>query len=343
MFQDPLCDHVQHNCNIADARHAANYTLCTYLMKMREYYRWEKGCAYDEILPKEDVGAWVAERESLWEELEEANYVPIEVAGKQYDPFDTDAINKVLADKGMVYSGGIGHKAMPHFFLGELETAREYEGYQITISAQECARDLSAPPAMTLGNTIFIRKESIRRMLWEKFQEWQWHKYENAMAKALQHYDFENNMVAELERMTQIELESVVLHEIGEIKSANLLGEGWKPLLLAAAGTRLELMLRAAKDLFADALSTLPMLLQNNHIASIDFYAANMTALRKDLCPSFADQYAAWQADQDENKLVDWVKASAEHWQNVLTQALAKHQNDGSLVDIETLLETNRL
>lgn len=33
---------VQHNCDIADAQHARNFTLCTYLLKMRELYRWEK-------------------------------------------------------------------------------------------------------------------------------------------------------------------------------------------------------------------------------------------------------------------------------------------------------------
>ncbi|HSP01523.1 MAG TPA: hypothetical protein VLN90_08695, partial [Thioalkalivibrio sp.] len=31
---------VQRNCDIADARHAGNDTLCTYLLKMREFYRW---------------------------------------------------------------------------------------------------------------------------------------------------------------------------------------------------------------------------------------------------------------------------------------------------------------
>ena len=37
-----LSDTVQLNCHISDARHAGNYTLCIYLLKMREFYRWEK-------------------------------------------------------------------------------------------------------------------------------------------------------------------------------------------------------------------------------------------------------------------------------------------------------------
>ena len=64
-----LCETVQKNCNISDACHAANYTLCVYLLKMREYFRWENGYSYNDVLPKEDVGNWVQERENLWESL----------------------------------------------------------------------------------------------------------------------------------------------------------------------------------------------------------------------------------------------------------------------------------
>jgi hypothetical protein len=38
-----LVQAVQTNCHIADARHAADLTLCTYLLQMREFYRWEQG------------------------------------------------------------------------------------------------------------------------------------------------------------------------------------------------------------------------------------------------------------------------------------------------------------
>ena len=102
----PLCKTVQKNCDISDAHHAANYTLCVYLLKMREYYRWENGFSYNDVLPKEDIGNWVQERESLWEEIEDQAFSPLEIDSKEYDPFDTENINKVLAPKGYVYSGG---------------------------------------------------------------------------------------------------------------------------------------------------------------------------------------------------------------------------------------------
>ena len=211
-----LCETVQKNCDISDARHATNYTLCVYLLKMREYFRWENGYSYNDVLPKEDVGNWVQEREHLWESLEEENFVPLLIDGKEFDPFDTDNINRLLAPKGYVYSGGIGLRAAPHFFLGRLETKEVYNDFTMYVSADECARDLTAPPAMTLGRNVFIRRESLHRYLWEKFQEWQWSKYENAMAKALSFYEFDKDVDAALNKMTQNELEAVALHEIGE-------------------------------------------------------------------------------------------------------------------------------
>lgn len=343
MLNDALCENVQHNCNIADAKYAASYTLCIYLMKMREYYRWEKGYSYNELLPKDEVGEWVAEREDLWEQLEQEKYLPIEIDGKSFDPFDTDNINASLLSKGMVYSGGLGVRSIPHFFLGKLDTTQRYENYEVIITAEECARDLGAPPAMTLGNTIFIRKESIRRMLWEKVQEWQWNKHENAMARAVACYDFEHNVTTAINRMTEVELNSIVLHEIGEIQSARQLGPQWKELLVEVANSRLEIMLRAIKDLLADSISTLPALIENSNTASIHFYAANMTAMRKELCPSFMQSYQRWTDELDFEVLQQWLQKSSTHWQDVLEQVITQHKQQQPQADIEQFIEANRL
>ena len=54
----PIIDTVQHNCHIADARHAGDYTLCVYLLKMREMYRWEQGIDFTTMLTTDDVGDW---------------------------------------------------------------------------------------------------------------------------------------------------------------------------------------------------------------------------------------------------------------------------------------------
>ena len=38
-----LLEAVQTNCHIADARHAQDLSLCTFLLQMREFHRWERG------------------------------------------------------------------------------------------------------------------------------------------------------------------------------------------------------------------------------------------------------------------------------------------------------------
>ena len=47
-----LIDTVQKNCTIAYARHARDMTMCTFLLEMREYYRWEMEIPYGARLPK---------------------------------------------------------------------------------------------------------------------------------------------------------------------------------------------------------------------------------------------------------------------------------------------------
>jgi len=54
---DSLVEAVRRNCHIADARHAREMTLCTYLLEMREFYRWEAGIALGEPLDSAAVEA----------------------------------------------------------------------------------------------------------------------------------------------------------------------------------------------------------------------------------------------------------------------------------------------
>lgn len=91
---------VQKNCDIADARHAGDYTLCVYLLKMREMYRWEQGIS-----------------------------------------------------------------CRPHFFIADLVEQAQRDTTDIVISGREYARDMATPPAMMQNGLIFIRNESLRRML----------------------------------------------------------------------------------------------------------------------------------------------------------------------------------
>ena len=227
----PLLAAVQHNCHISDARHAGDYTLCIYLLKMREYFRWEKRYAFRDSLPESDVGDWLTQREDLWESMENESFTNLPVDGDYYDPFDTEAVNAALNPHGLVYSGGLGNKSTPHFFLGELSHREKQPDFTVMISEKEYARDLTAPPAMALGDTIFVRRESLRRVIWERIAEWQWNQRENAMSRAVKHFNFEDDIEAALDDITDTVIDSVVLHENGEVLAGKMLGPDWEKLL----------------------------------------------------------------------------------------------------------------
>lgn len=332
---------VQHNCNISDAAHARDHTLCTYLLKMREYYRWEKGYPFSASLSKSELGDWLDQREQLWEGLESAAFVPVPVGNREYPPFDSDPVNQTLLPQGMVYHGGYGNHLTPHFFLGTLLRSEQRAGFKVLIAGREFARDLGAPPAMMLNGTVLVRRESLRRLLWERIEEWQWRKQETAMARALAHYRFELNPDQALDRMADNETEAVILHELGEGMAGEILGEEWNDLLLATSGTKAELMVRAARDHLADCLSTLPTLLENGNTASLHFYFANFKGMRRELFPNLHDAYRHWSEHGKTNRLADEVERGATLWQETAAHLLALHRQHGkeSQRHIEKALE----
>ena len=310
----PLCENVQTNCDIADARHAGALTMCVYLLKMREYFRWEMGLDFDAALPSEALGQWIQERERRWEELDGEPYRRISINGRDYDPFDTEGINGALLPDGYVYSAGLGVHRRPHFFMGRLLDTRGQGDCQIHEAREECARDLGAPPAMTLAKTIFVRRESLRRMLWERVQEWRWDRRANAVGQALACYPFETDLTGALEAMAERETRTVILHEIGEIEVGRELGEAWHELLLALSRGPIELGLRAIRDHWADCRVTLPALLEAGDPAPLLFYRANLTAMRRKLFPGLVAAFDGWAAGRGTDGLHATIKQGQTHW-----------------------------
>lgn len=343
---EPLTAAVKANCHIADARFAGDYTMCVYLLKMRELYRWEQRLPFTAVLPKQAVGEWLSKREQLWHEIAEDEYHPIVIDNQSYDPFDTERINQCLAPHDLVYSGGLGHKSRPHFFLGRRYKQLVRDEYQILISAEEYARDLSAPPAMLLDHTIFIRRESLRRMLWERVEEWNWKKFEGPMSRALDAYDFESNVESSLDELTENEMESILLHELGELKAGEILGEHWNEMLASVPHTVAEIMARAVRDHLADCLSTLPNLIGSYRLSSLHFYFGNYRAMRREIYPRLFHAYNVF-ADHgtDLGPLEDEINQGRAHWQRIAEHMLNLYRRHGDACapHIENLVNTNKL
>jgi hypothetical protein len=309
---------IRYNCHISNARHAGSYTLCVYLLKMREYYRWEQDQPLNSPVDKNELGQWLAEREEFWESLQKKDFVQLQINNQSFDPFDSHGINQQLLPYGMVYSAGYGNRLNPHFFLGDLESFHQQGDYVIYITGKEYARDLTAPPAMAQGNTIFLRRESFRRMIWEKYEEWLWNKPDNAMKRALQFYPFGSQNEQALDAMTENELRMALFHEIGEVKATELLGEQWLELLSTLPRSKAEIMFRAVKDHLADSLSTFPQLMNDFKPQSLHFYIANLTSMRKILSPRLIFLYELWLKegfkDQPLAGFQEYVETAKAHW-----------------------------
>jgi Family of unknown function (DUF6866) C-terminal domain/Family of unknown function (DUF6866) N-terminal domain len=341
----PLIEQIQHNCHISDALYAGNYTLCIYLLKMREYYRWEAQLPFSKRLANNDIGEWLTRREGLWDEIDEQSLADLQINNQTFNCYESDKINSQLESQQLVYSGGYGLYAKPIFFLGELLHKETVDDVTLYISGKEYARDLAAPPGMTQNKTVYIRRESLRRFIWEKFEESLWHKQENPLSRALGSYDFNNQPEDALEKMTDNEVDTVLQHEIGEIQAGKILGDDWEEMLMHLPHSQAEIMARAVRDNIADMLSTLPKMLDKNESAQIHFYFANLSAMRKMIFPGLSQAYNDWLETQNFSKLNTLINTSGKHWVNMAEQILGlyKKHGDKSQTKIETLINNNYL
>lgn len=334
-----LTETVQNNCHISDAYHAGNYSMCTFLLKMREYYRWEMQIPLSQPLPRNELGEWLVERESSWHEITEQNsdekYLALNINDKTLDPFDAVTINKTLQKEGYVYSSGYGLFCKPHFFLGKLEQHKHSEDYTLAISSREYARDLTAPPAMLQGSTIFIRQESVRRFIWEKIEEWLCKKNPDvplarAIALLQNKIESKHNIEETLDIMVEQETKSMFYHEIGEIKAGKLLGTQWEEMLTTIARSKAEILARTVRDLLADCIYTIPTLLERDYDASLHFYFANFSGIRKMLFPEAFHAYNDWNKSGTKISLEKTIQAGQNRWHDKAQQILSLYNTERS-------------
>jgi hypothetical protein len=289
-----LAEAVQRNCDISDARYAGDYGMCTFLLKMREYYRWEHELPFTHALPRAELGDWLSAREAQWGSLESEEFGPLPLESGAADPLAAEEANRELLPQGLVYSAGYGRFQKPVFFLGALARVEEREGCRVIVSSCEYARELAAPPAMLQGRTIYVRLESVRRYLWEKIEEWQWRKAGGRVARALAGYDFVADPEGALARMAENETESMILHELGEARAGELLGPVWEAMVASVARTSAETQARALRDLLADCLSTLPALVARENLPALHFHFATFDAPRHERFPQALEAYEAF-------------------------------------------------
>lgn len=312
-----LIETVKRNCDIADARHAREATLCTYLLQMREHYCWEHELPLATQPPKEDLARWLTEREARWNELESEEYAALPVGTRNHDPFHAPEINRALEPEGLLYGAGYGRFRRPHFYLAELARIELREGVRVLVAGREFARDLAVPLAALQGDTIYVRREAVRRWLWEKVELWQTRGTRGA------HGYWEARDPHAFDRMVETETETAILHELGEARAASLLGPSWEDMLGGLTDRRAELLARAVRDNLADCLITLPALLERDARASIHFWFSQFDGMRRELFPALAAAYRDWSERGAANALRGAIGAGAAHWESIARRLLA--------------------
>ncbi|HPG81270.1 MAG TPA: hypothetical protein PK756_21510 [Piscinibacter sp.] len=337
-----LVEAVQTNCHIADARHAADLSLCTFLLQMREFYRWEKGLPLGAPLSREAVGQWLARRETQWAELEDSDFVRLPVAeGRDFDPFDVAGLNAVLQPQGLAYGAGLVGPQRPVFFIAELDSLQRLdEGITLQVCGREFARSLLAPPAALQGERIVLRRESMARWLWEKFEALGLKKLDGPFRAVSRAYGLEEDFHAALPRLLDEQSRTLVLHELGEHRAGRWLEPGWAAMRLALQDRRTELLVRAVRDHIADFTHTLPALLADGSAASIHFWFAGFDGLRRELFPSLVEAYRAWCAGDAGQALQRDIERGALHFTRLAEQVLVLHARhaDAAGAPIEALL-----
>jgi len=339
-----LVEAVQANCDIADARHATDLSLCNYLLQMREFFRWERGLPLGATLARDEVGAWIAEREARWQAYETREYqaLPLAAADAQdggqcigtIDAFDVEAANAALLPRGLLYGAGLVDGTRPVFFVAELHTLDVREGLQVQQAGHELARGLAAPPAALASaadGPIVLRRESMARQCWERYEAFRLRPAPaSAFGAVVRAYGFERGFEQALPRWLDDHAEVALLHELGEYRIARRVGAAWSAMRALLPTRRAVLQAAALRDQLADLASTLPALLERSAAAPLHAWFAAYDGLREATFPGLADAYHAWRDGDGGHALRDAVARGEAHFEALVQRLLACHATEGA-------------
>jgi hypothetical protein len=296
---------IKRNCDISDARYWGNYSICGLLLSLRGLFRHEKQIQPWEAIPHEAISAWIADREGLWHRIEDSDFLELPVSGEEYGPFDLEGINRQLAAEGIIYGAGLGVYGKPSFFLAELLSNDSIDGYAVSISGREFVRDLAAYPAMFQDNAIFVRREALAALLWDKLEEIRLSRNRGALLYAFSQFGITPEEVSSESLYTRVlqiaegETGVYIRHEIGEAVEGDILGVRWRELLSGRFNRRVETYVRSVKDILSDTSEKgmLKYIIEHEKKGALGFYLSFMGGFRSaifpeigELFPSFAEK-----------------------------------------------------
>lgn len=281
---------VRLNCAISDSQYWGYYSICGLLLRMRELYLCDKGLLPWQPPPQQEVAEWISTQEARWQELEASPLHDIRINSRIFSPFDTDSVNAHLQGTGLLYGAGFGTFNKPVFFLGRLVSDEEVLDYRVRVVESELCRDLSIHPAMLQGRCIFIRRDAVRSVLWDRLQAISSRTCKGTASTVFESYGLlasdagSHDFLFGLDRMIKDASGIFLWHEIGEAYEDDR-AEDWLQMLVALEDKYAELYLRGIKDVLADTSlrGTLRLILNNQDRTLLALYASLLDGIRKDL------------------------------------------------------------
>lgn len=294
---DLLQSEVQHNCDISDATHAGMYSLCGLLLRLRDYFKWERGLSpWMEPEPAELL-EWVDQREQRWEEIAGNAFLSITLGAESLDPLEAPAVNDRLRPLGLLYGAGYASGLKPSFFLGELIETRWVDQLEVCIVGRELARDIFVSSAMRQGKQIVARREPMLFFLWDQILEMR-PSAKAALSYALRQYGLDVESMRRspckfgpsLKPVAENELDAWIHHEVGEAHEGVFTGHRWHEIVGAYANSPVEVFTRVIKDLLADTNDSglLAHIVRNRLKSSIAFYVSFLRPFTRAVFPEIS-------------------------------------------------------
>ena len=299
MRLNALIEQVRYNCSLSDARFAGHYSICGLALRLRDLFKWEQRMAPWEERDAAEVLHWIDRKEQLWERIQGEDFVPLDIDGTVYDPFDSAAINAGLVSRGLFYGAGYAQSLKPSFVLGRVDARHRHNGLTIMHLGEEFARDLLTLPALSQGEEIVLRKEAVRLFVWDQIF------YITPSRRpfldfALKHAGIESTDPAALRSRFGGLLKDLydvfVKHEIGERKDACFHTDTWRAMIAAFPHSPVELLLRAVKDMLADTGPSGPLraIIDARQAVPLGFYLVFHDGLGRQLYPEMRAAFKAF-------------------------------------------------
>ncbi len=240
-----------YNCDVSDAKYWGLFSVCNLLLRLRELFKVEKSLEPWDSVSNDEILPWIEKKESIWKELENADFKSFLFNGQLISPFDVKKVNPFIKKNQLVYGAGYALYMKPSFFLGTLKKYSQYKGYEIYFVGQEIIRDLFSSPGMSMDNLIFVRLSDIRTRLWDNLF------MINNKKEPLANLIFDEipppskwqPPYKEFDTFVDIYSEIVMLHEVAE---CNISNENWKSVLSLCKDYKMEQVIRAVKDFLSD-------------------------------------------------------------------------------------------